>query len=124
VGRYSLATVTPTAVSVHRLVQAVIQARLGHEGDRRWAEIAVSLLHASFPNRELGAGWLLEQASTYLRGRGLYRQTRPIAERAVAMTEAARGPANPQVGWRCGELGHVLHDLGDLEGARVQWSER
>jgi hypothetical protein len=122
VGRYSLATVTPTAVSVHRLAQAVIQARLGHEGDplgRNRREPTAREL----PKSRAGS-WLLEQASTYLRGRGLYRQTRPIAERAVAMTEAARGPANPQVGWRCGELGHVLHDLGDLEGARVQWSER
>jgi hypothetical protein len=34
VGRYSLATVTPTTVSVHRLVQAVIQARLGKERER------------------------------------------------------------------------------------------
>jgi hypothetical protein len=50
VGRYSLTTMIPTAVSMHRLVQAVIQARLDHEGERRWPEIAVSLLQASFPN--------------------------------------------------------------------------
>lgn len=49
-GRYSLTTMIPTAVSMHRLVQAVIQARLDHEGERRWPEIAVSLLHASLPN--------------------------------------------------------------------------
>jgi TIR domain/NB-ARC domain len=96
VGRYSLATVTPTTVSVHRLVQAVIQARLGEESERRWAEIAVGLLRTSFPNqiweteswptcerllplvlavaghaerlRVAGepTGWLLERASRYL----------------------------------------------------------
>jgi hypothetical protein len=35
-GRYSLATVTPTALGVHLLVQAVVRARLGPEGQRRW----------------------------------------------------------------------------------------
>jgi hypothetical protein len=49
-GRYSLATVSPTMLGVHRLVQAVIQARLGGKGERRWAEIAVGLLRKSFPN--------------------------------------------------------------------------
>jgi hypothetical protein len=50
VGRYSLASVSPTLVELHRLVQTVIQARLGEDGERRWAELAVSLLRASFPN--------------------------------------------------------------------------
>jgi Tetratricopeptide repeat len=50
-GRYSLATVTPTTIGVHRLVQAVIQARLGEESERHWAEVAVGLLRASFPNK-------------------------------------------------------------------------
>jgi tetratricopeptide (TPR) repeat protein len=151
VGRFSLATVTPTAIGVHRLVQAVIQARLGEDGERRWAKIAVGLLRESFPDDSwevatwsecerllpqalavaghaegLGvageaAGWLLDRASTYLRERGQYRQVRPIAERAVAVTEAALGPADPEVAWRCDELGNVLRDLGDLAGARIQY---
>jgi tetratricopeptide (TPR) repeat protein len=148
VGRYSLATVTQTSLGVHRLVQVVIQARLGHEEERRWAEAAVSLLRASFPNdsgevatwptcerllpqvlavaghaERLGvageaAGWLLDRASTYLRGRGQYRQARLIAERALAVTEAALGQADPAVAWCCNNLGEVLQDLGELEGAR------
>jgi tetratricopeptide (TPR) repeat protein len=150
VGRYSLATVNPTTIGVHRLVQAVIQARLGMEGERRWAEIAVNLLRASFPSKSWevatwptcerllphalavtghaerlrvageAAGWLLARASRYLRGRGQYRQARPIAERALAVTEAALGPADPEVAWRCDELGNVLQNLGELAGARVQ----
>jgi tetratricopeptide (TPR) repeat protein len=150
VGSYSLAAVSRTAVSVHRLVQAVIQARLGEEGERRWTEIAVRLLRASFPNdswevatwpecerllphalaatghaERLGvageqAGWLLDRASTYLRGRGQYSQARSIAERALAITEAALGPADPEVAWRCDTLGNGLRALGELEGARAQ----
>jgi hypothetical protein len=153
VGRYSLATVTPTAMGVHRLVQAVLQARLGEEGERGWAETTVGLLRASYPNEswELAtwptcerllphvlavvdhaerlavageaAGWLLYRASGYLRGRGLYRQARPVAERALAITEAALGQDGPEVAWSCDELGRVLRALGDLNGARTQ-SER
>jgi tetratricopeptide (TPR) repeat protein len=151
VGRYSLATVTPTNISMHRLVQAVIQARLGEQGERRWAEIAVGLLRASFPNdswevatwltserllahvlaatghaERLGvtgeqAGWLLDRAANYLHERGQYRQARPIAERALRVTEAAVGPADPEVAWRCDGLGAVLRRLGDLAGARAQY---
>jgi tetratricopeptide (TPR) repeat protein len=150
VGRYSLATVTPTSLGVHRLVQAVIQARLGVDGERAWAAAAVGLLQASFPNeswevatwqdcerllphllavaehgQRLGvageqAGWLLGRASTYLRGRGLYRQALPIAEQALAVTEAALGPQDVEVAWRCDELGRVLRQLGELGGARAQ----
>jgi tetratricopeptide (TPR) repeat protein len=150
VGRYSLATVTPTTVSVHRLVQAVIQARLGQEGERRWAEIAVGLLRERFPGESwevaswpacerllpqvLAAaghaerlrvageqtGWLLDRVSSYLLERGLYRQARPIAERALAVTEATLGPDDPEVAWRHDGLGMVQYKLGDLKAARVQ----
>jgi tetratricopeptide (TPR) repeat protein len=150
VGRYSLATVTPTTIGAHRLVQAVIQARLGQAGERRWAEVAIRLLRNSFPKnswevatwprcerllpqvlaatrqserlRVAGeqAGWLLERSSIYLRLRGQYGQARPLAKRALAITEAALGPAHPQVGARCSELGQVLLSLEDLPGAKAQ----
>jgi tetratricopeptide (TPR) repeat protein len=150
VGRYSLATLTPTTMGVHRLVQAVIQARLGEAQERHWAEVAVGLLRASYPNESwevatwptcerllpqvLGvaghaerlavageqAGWLLDRASSYLRGRGQYRQARPIARRALAVTEAALGHDDPELAWRYDTLGRVLEALGDLEGAKAQ----
>jgi tetratricopeptide (TPR) repeat protein len=150
VGRYSLATVSPTAVRVHRLVQTVIQARLGEEAERRWAKAAVELVERSFPDeswevatwptcerllphalaatghaerlRVAGeqAGWLLGRASTYLRERGQYRQARPIAERALTITKEALGPADPETAWRHDELGSVLQALGDLAGAKAQ----
>jgi tetratricopeptide (TPR) repeat protein len=153
VGRYSLATVTPTSLGLHRLVQAVLQARLGADGERAWAEAAVGLLRAGYPNESwevvtwptcerllphllaasghaerLGvareqAGWLLDRASTYLRERGQYRQAWPIAEQALALTEAELGPQDVAVAWRCDTLGQVLRQLGELAEARVQ-SER
>jgi tetratricopeptide (TPR) repeat protein len=150
-GRYSLATVSPTAVRLHQLVQAVIQARLGDQGERCWAKVAVGLLRERFPNESwevatwptcerllphvlaatghaerLGvtgeqAGWLLDRAANYLHERGQYRQARLLAERALRVTEAAVGPADPELAWRCDGLGAVLRRLGDLAGARVQY---
>jgi tetratricopeptide (TPR) repeat protein len=151
IGRYSLATVGPTVVGLHRLVQAVIQARLGEAGERAWAEAAVTLLRAAFPNESwevsswpaceellphllaaaghaerLGiageaASWLLDRASTYLRERGQYRQAKPLAERAITIAEAAARLGDPQVAWRRDTLGRVLRALGDLPGAREQY---
>jgi tetratricopeptide (TPR) repeat protein len=151
VGRYSLATVTSTSLGLHRLVQAVLQARLGADGERAWAEAAVGLLRASFPDESwevatwqkcgrllphvlaaaghaerLGvagepAGWLLDRASTYLRGRGLYRQARPVAEQALALTEAALGPQAVTVAWCRDGLGRVLRELGELTSAKAHF---
>ena len=44
-GRYSMATVTPAALGLHRLVQAVIRARL-EDQEVQWAQIAVELIDA------------------------------------------------------------------------------
>jgi tetratricopeptide (TPR) repeat protein len=153
VGRYSLAVVSPTSLHVHRLVQAVIQDRLGKDGEGRWAEVAVGVLRESYPDESwevatwptcerllphaLAAaghaerlqvageqtGWLLERAATYLRERGQYRQAKPIAERALAITEAALGPNNPTVTAKRSNLGRILHDLGDLVGARLLFEQ-
>jgi tetratricopeptide (TPR) repeat protein len=149
VGRYSLAALTPTTISLHRLVAAVIRARLGRETERRWADLAVRLLREIFPNQTWdpstwkacerllphaitvadhaqqlrvagqAAGWLLERATNYLCYRGQYRQARPIAEQALAITEAMVGPADPEVGERCSELGRVLLYLEDLPQAEA-----
>ena len=151
IGRYSLAAVSPAVVGLHRLVQAVIRARLGEAGERAWAEAAVNLLRAAFPNdswevaswpacerllphllaaaghaERLGtageaASWLLDRASTYLRERGQYRQAKPLAERAVTLAETALGPNDLEVAWRRDELGRVLRELADLSSAREQF---
>jgi hypothetical protein len=148
--RYSLATVTPTALGVHPLVQAVVRARIGPERERLWCEVAMGLLYESFPDRSweaaaspacqrllphvlatadhaerLGvarekAGWLLDRSSAFLCGRGLPQQALPIAQRALAVTERALGPDDPATGERHHALGRVLWDLGDTAGARTE----
>jgi tetratricopeptide (TPR) repeat protein len=146
--RFSLAAVTPTALGVHSLIQAVVRARLDVNDRRRFAEAAVGLLAASFPEHSweveawplcqrllphvvaaaghaegLGVGgeetgWLLDRAAAYLRGRGQPRQARPLAERALAMTRRILGPSDPSTGERHHGLGQVLRDLGHLKRAR------
>jgi tetratricopeptide (TPR) repeat protein len=151
--RYSLVTVMPDALGLHRLVQAVIRAPLDDSAKRRWAEVSVGLLRDSFPANcwELEtwpacqqlllhvlaavehagrlevageqAGWLLSRASAYLRGRGQYHEARPLAERAVTVTTKALGPDHPDVGDQHDELGRVLQDLGDYHSARQEYEE-
>jgi hypothetical protein len=150
-GRYSLAVVTADTLSLHRLVQAVLRARLSGDQERRWTEAAIGLLEAGFPTepsdvvswpvfRQLlphvlaaadhaerlavageATGWLLSWASGYLRERGQPRQARPIAERALTVTQATFPPDDLEVGERHDELGRVLQDLADLEGARREY---
>jgi tetratricopeptide (TPR) repeat protein len=148
-GRYSLASVTPTALAVHRLVQAVIRARLG-EREGQWAQVALELLDAAFPedSSEVARwptcqrllphllavtehaerlaiageqiGELLSRASLYLRSRGQPPQARPLAERALTLTLQALEPDHPTVGDRHAELGRVLRDAGDYPAAHQQ----
>jgi tetratricopeptide (TPR) repeat protein len=152
-GRYSLLTTTPDALGLHRLVQAVIRARLGGEAERLWAKVAVGLLRNSFPNdswevqawptcqqllphvltavehaKRLGVagqqvGWLLDRTSQYLREQGHYEQAKPIAERALVVTKQAVGPDSPEVGDRHDCLGRVLQALGDDRGAWEQYQQ-
>ena len=148
---YSLLDLSADTISVHRLVQAVVRARLGPGRELAAAEEVVGFVRAAFPNdswevtrwpecarllphlvtvcehaqrlrvAQEQAGWLLDRASTYLRERGLYARALPLAERAVLVTEAGLGPSNIEVGWRLDELGRVLQELGDLHGARTQY---
>jgi tetratricopeptide (TPR) repeat protein len=147
-GRYSLASVAPTSLGLHRLVQAVIRARLKDQ-EGRWARVAVELIDAAFPQDswELArwptcqrlfphllavtehaerlkvasevTGGLLNRASRYLRSRGLPHQARPLAERALTLTQRALGPDHPAVGNRHDELGRVLREVGDYQAART-----
>jgi tetratricopeptide (TPR) repeat protein len=147
--RYSLVTVTPEAVSVHRLVQAVIRNGLDTEPAQTWAAAAVALVEAGFPAEaeEVGA-WpaaarllphalaaidhaaalgadpaatsgLLHDAGRFLWGRGETTQAKTLHERGLEIREAHFGPDHPETAYSHGTLGVVLYDLGDLAGART-----
>ena len=64
------------------------------------------------------ASWLLDRAGTYLQVHARLNEARPLFERALAITEAARGPDHPHVAARLSDLALVLRDLGQPQDAR------
>ena len=145
---YSLIEVKEDFLSLHRLVQAVIQDCLGETGRKQWTEVAVELVNAAFtydsndvrtwdqcarllPHvqavaghaEELkvgleAAGHLLNQSGICLQGRADYIAAKAAFERALVIAEAVYGLDHPAVASGINNLGYVLQDLGDLQGAR------
>ena len=62
--------------------------------------------------------WLLDRAATYLQVHARLADARPLAERAVAIDEAALGPDHPGVAVRLSNLALILRDLGLAAEAR------
>jgi hypothetical protein len=145
---FSLAERTGDALSVHRLVQAVVRDRLSPADARTWAEAAVCCVNRAFPQEShdvrtwpdcarllshalvsadhaeqldaslKGAGRLLNQAGLYLHGRAELAQAQELLARALAIGDRALGPDHPTVATRLSNLALVLKDLGDLPGAK------
>jgi tetratricopeptide (TPR) repeat protein len=146
--RYSLTTVSGDALSVHRLVQAVIRKELSLEQTMTWTGTAIRLFRASFPDDsyeirtwpECGrllphaltaadhadavgvereaTGWVLNRVGVYLQRQAEYSQAKQLYGRALGMYEAACGPTHPEVARSLGDLGTLLYELGDFRGAR------
>ncbi len=146
--KYSLAEVQEGAISVHRLVQAVVRDRLGKDERKGWAEAAVDVVNLVFPYEKddvktwapssrliphalassehaegLGVGSeasfdVLNQVGRYLRLRAELSVAKSTLERAVKIVEAIHGPDHQEVAAVVNNLGSVLHDHGDLAGAR------
>ncbi|MEK6302606.1 MAG: FxSxx-COOH system tetratricopeptide repeat protein [Acidobacteriota bacterium] len=147
--KYSLIEVENDAISIHRLVQAVIRLAMDDEALRQWTQVAVEVVNAAFP---LGSQdvrtWpvcsalqphasvilsyaeevqlssretsrLLNQVGVFLNGRAEYAQAKSMIERSLAIDEAALGPANPEIAIRLSNLGLVLQLQGDIEGAKA-----
>ena len=146
--RYSLATVTSEALSVHRLVQAVTRHALDADDAKLWAATAVRLVLAGFPGgaedvrvwpvaarllphalaatdlaRALDAdpaatAALLYEGGRYLWGRAEHLQAKNLHERGLVIREAILGPDHALTGTSLNGLGNVLRDLGDYQAAR------
>jgi hypothetical protein len=65
------------------------------------------------------ASWLLDRAATYLQVHARLGEARLLAERALAITEAAYGPDYPTVGTDLHNLAVLWQDLGQPERARL-----
>jgi tetratricopeptide (TPR) repeat protein len=146
--RYSLINVAENLISVHRLVQAVVQDRLSDEKQRMWAESALKLVndafsfgqfdqetwekcsklssHAFYASEHAEKLELLPQETSnllnnlgrYLNNRMELASARSVLERALAIDEKALGPEHTSVARDVNNLGSVLKDQGDLEGAK------
>lgn len=102
-------------LSIHRLVQAVLQDQLEPTERRQWSERAVRLVNAMFPDPEVSvwdrcerylphalacasleartggvlpeAGEVLYKAGSYLLERGRYQEAEPLLKQAVALEQ-------------------------------------
>jgi hypothetical protein len=140
--RHSLVERTGDALSVHRLVQAVVRDRM-ERGDRQpWAESAAGVVRKAFPidcddvrtwpsctrlfahaatvaahcEAEVAeskfAAALLSRSAVYLYARADFHGARHLNERALKIVEASYGPDHPEIAIRVNNLGTDLHDLG------------
>ena len=146
--RYSLIGAADNMISIHRLVQAVVQDRLSLEEQKIWVESALKMvddtfsfsqldqetwdncskfsshaLHASEHAERLGVSpqetaHLLNSLGRYLNNRMELASARSVLERSLAIDEKALGPEHTSVARDVNNLGAVLQDQGDLEGAK------
>jgi hypothetical protein len=147
-GGYSLATVTPDVLAVHRLVQSVVRAGLSPRDQQHWAAAAVRLVTAAFPqgSNEV-TKWracarllphalsvvehaqtldvepemtapLLLEAAFYLWSRGQHRQALTLEEQALAGYRRVLGEDHPDTLESMNNLAVTRRNLGDLQGAR------
>lgn len=146
--RYSLIDAADNQISVHRLVQAVVQDRLNLEDQRKWAESALRMVNDAFSFSQLDMeSWekcsrlyshafsasehaqklevspqetanLLNSLGGYLNNRMELASARAVLERALAIDEKAQGPKSTSVARDVNNLGSVLQDQGDLDGAK------
>lgn len=124
---YSLVRRDPReqTLSVHRLVQVVLQNELDEEEQRTWAERALLLINAAFPDSKHGtwsqcerllmqaitgtqiiqkyqiitfeASRLLYAVASYFQDRARYREAEPLYQRALHILEQDMGPEDPFV---------------------------
>ena len=147
--RYSLATLTPETMGVHRLVQAVVRHGLDPAHTRRWAAAAVGLILGGFPDQAedvetwpttarllphalaatdhaqalgvdpIATAGLLHQAGRYLWSRAEYTQAKALHQRGLSIREAEFGPDHPDTAHSLHNLANVLYAQGDLDDART-----
>lgn len=147
--RYSLVKAAENALTVHRLVQAVVRQLLDEATRKQQVVTCLRLVRAVFPDdsgdvaardecqrllphalaaaghaEQLAVGlrdaaWLFDRSATYLQARARYPEAKAAVERAVRLAETVYGPEHPEVARILGSLGVVRRYLGDFAGARA-----
>jgi len=147
--RYGLAKAAADAITVHRLLQAVVRIGLDDDTQRRWAGSALATVTAGFPaDGEDPLAWprcqrlvshalaaaghaerlaadlataslLLDRVGQYLLRRGQYGPAADLLRRALALDERLDAD-DDTLSVSHGHLGAVLIGLGDLPAARAE----
>jgi tetratricopeptide (TPR) repeat protein len=137
---------TNRALSLHRLVQAVLRDDMDKQTYREWAERAVHVVNAAFPTSGEFANWpvcerllphalacaaliereqmmlpeaarLLNQAGYYLKERGRYAEAERLYERALAIREQQLGPEHPDTAMSLNNLAALYDNQGKYSQA-------
>lgn len=146
--KYSLINVADSLISIHQLVQVVVQDKMSPEEQKLWAESALKMVNDAFSFDQLDQEtWekcsklsahafyatqhaekleilpqetanLLNSLGRYLNNKMELDSARSVLERALAIDEKALGPEHTRVAIDVNNLGSVLQALGDLEGAK------
>jgi tetratricopeptide (TPR) repeat protein/transcriptional regulator with XRE-family HTH domain len=149
IARYSLISLTPKTIAIHRLVQSVTRASMTKEAQERWAGVAIRLIFTAFPSGSSDpTTWttctpllphalvtidhaealavelkvvalLLNEVGIYLWARSELIQARELHQRALTLDEAQFDTDQLAVASSLNNLGLVLWDLVDLDGTRA-----
>ena len=137
--KYSLLSVEPEHVSIHRLVQPVAQERAGEEAISRYRGIMLGVLSKQFPDEGYNnpACWpeceqllahaekiavesepseetatLLNSMGVYYHGRAFYSKAEPLYRRALKIREEQLGGEHPSVATSLNNLALLLYAQG------------
>jgi len=138
--RYSLIERTEQTLSLHRLVQEVLQEVLSEAERHYWMERAVLVVNAVFPSGKHGtwslcefllphalicAKWtivlrqkkpeavhLLRDIGGYLYERAQYAEAEPLLQRALAIAEEQVGASHPETATGLSNLALLYHQQG------------
>ncbi len=132
-------------LSIHRLVQAVLQDAMMARTAKQWKLRVVQAVNAAIPDFEQWGTWerylphalvcktwieqeqmtfaaainLLKQTGHYLSDRARYAQARPFLERVLAIHEQLLGPEGPAVAVDLSDLASLYWKQGTYEESEV-----
>lgn len=146
--RYSLLYRDPLnrTMTIHRLVQVVIQDQMDEATQKLWAERAVEALDSVIPDvyknrsrypryiahalvcinyierwnlESLKAAHLLNEVARYFYYYTQHANALPLFQRALTIREKGLGPEHPQIADSLSLLGHITYSLGQYADATL-----
>ncbi len=140
------------ALTLHRLVQAIIQETMEQPQQRDWTRIAICVLSKTFPaeisvdnwkqcqrllphaqllishddwhgSAEVEMSTLCNQVGYYLREQALYREAEKCYHKGYALREKLFGPVHGETAQICYNLARLYFDTGQYKES-IQWHQR